>query len=296
MLAQGNTSTVASIRGGGILNSIINKLPVELHIPGYQFCGPGTKLDKRLARGEKGINPLDRACREHDIAYRDNKTLDQRHEADRRLEDTAWERVKAKDSSLGEKTAAWLVTNAMKAKRKLGMGHKRKGVGGKSRRKRRGGSLKSKSGGGGGKQVTFQKGIVKRIANDLPKNTDSLREAARLALKGARIAVKSVGGKRKVKIPRTIPIPVKRGGILPLLPAIFAGLSALSALSGGAAGVYRAVKKTQEAKDKMKEAERHNKAMEDIAIGKTGSGIYIKRYKKGLGIYLTKKKKTQKNF
>ncbi|KAJ8914262.1 hypothetical protein NQ315_003627 [Exocentrus adspersus] len=25
----------------GVLNSIIDKLPDEIHIPGYQFCGPG---------------------------------------------------------------------------------------------------------------------------------------------------------------------------------------------------------------------------------------------------------------
>lgn len=57
------------IGGGGLLNRVINKLPFELHLPGYQFCGPGTKLQARLNRGEKGINPLDAACREHDIAY-----------------------------------------------------------------------------------------------------------------------------------------------------------------------------------------------------------------------------------
>jgi hypothetical protein len=35
-------------RGGGFVNSLINKLPFELHIPGYNFCGPGTKLEERL--------------------------------------------------------------------------------------------------------------------------------------------------------------------------------------------------------------------------------------------------------
>lgn len=33
-------------RGKGLVNQLINKLPVELHIPGYSFCGPGTKLKK----------------------------------------------------------------------------------------------------------------------------------------------------------------------------------------------------------------------------------------------------------
>ena len=34
-------------RGRGVLNKVINNLPVEMHIPGYQYCGPGTKLTKR---------------------------------------------------------------------------------------------------------------------------------------------------------------------------------------------------------------------------------------------------------
>ena len=56
-------------KGSGLFNKLLNKLPVELYSPGYQYCGPGTKLSKRLARGDKGINNFDRACREHDIAY-----------------------------------------------------------------------------------------------------------------------------------------------------------------------------------------------------------------------------------
>ncbi|KAF0746881.1 MULE domain-containing protein [Aphis craccivora] len=54
----------------------------------YQYnCGPGTKLNKRLARGDK-----------------------------------AWERFKSKDFGLKEKAVAWGVTTAMKAKRKVGGG------------------------------------------------------------------------------------------------------------------------------------------------------------------------------
>ncbi|WP_227553302.1 hypothetical protein, partial [Acinetobacter baumannii] len=41
-----------------------------MHIPGYQFCGPATRLNKRLARGDAGVNKLDGwACKEHDITY-----------------------------------------------------------------------------------------------------------------------------------------------------------------------------------------------------------------------------------
>ena len=65
-----STCKLKSVKTGkGFLNTAINKLPFEVHVPGYQFCGPGTNLKKRLARGDKGINPLDSACRTHDIAY-----------------------------------------------------------------------------------------------------------------------------------------------------------------------------------------------------------------------------------
>lgn len=109
--------------GNGLLNTVINKLPIELHLPGYQYCGPGTKLKERLARGDPGVNELDRACKEHDIAYstsRENMTA--RHAADKQLSEKAWRRVLAKDSSLKEKVAAWGVTNIMKVKKKIGYG------------------------------------------------------------------------------------------------------------------------------------------------------------------------------
>ena len=34
--------------GGSFLNTTINKPPFELHLPGHNFTGPGTKLDKKL--------------------------------------------------------------------------------------------------------------------------------------------------------------------------------------------------------------------------------------------------------
>jgi len=121
-----STHKLKSIKTGkGFLNSAINSLPFEVHVPGYQFCGPGTKLKKRLARGDTGINPLDSACRIHDIAYENSNNLDIRHKADKLLEEQAWQRVKAPDSSKKEKFIAYAVVNAMKAKRKIGMGCKR---------------------------------------------------------------------------------------------------------------------------------------------------------------------------
>jgi len=56
------------------LNHAINVLLIELHILKYQFC-PDAHLEKRLTRGDRGINPLDAADREHDIAYSRSKDL-----------------------------------------------------------------------------------------------------------------------------------------------------------------------------------------------------------------------------
>ena len=42
------TQFVKSSKGGSILNKMINSLPVEMHLLGHNFTGPGTKLNKRL--------------------------------------------------------------------------------------------------------------------------------------------------------------------------------------------------------------------------------------------------------
>lgn len=47
-------------RGKGIVNWAIKNIPFEMHIPGYHYCGPGTKLRERLAQNDPGVNELDR--------------------------------------------------------------------------------------------------------------------------------------------------------------------------------------------------------------------------------------------
>lgn len=235
------------MKGEGLINSVINGLPFEFHIPGYQFCGPGTRLRERLARGETGINKLDNACMQHDIAYDNSNSLNDRHKADLQLINMAKRRLQSKDATKGEKIASWLVDKAMKTKLKLGAG------------------------------VRNFKGLIRKMKSQLkrykPKNN-------RAAIKCMYLAAKKMIPKNcKVKLPRVIPIP-KTGGILPLIP-IFAGLSALGALAGGAAGITKAVNDYKLAKNDLKESVRHNKMMESIAIGK---GLYIKPYKKGKGL------------
>lgn len=278
--------------GKGIFNKIINKLPFELHIPGYQYCGPGTNLKKRLNRGDKGINPLDQACREHDIFYFQHKGTDSRHKADRVLAERAWERVKSKDATVGEKTAAWAVTNAMKLKTNIGMSLERQKP--KQRRQRR---VKQRKRGG---RISL-KGIIGRVVKALkelnPFETNNASNV-KTGLGLARRYVREAGGKRKIRvsIPRVLPVP-KIGGFIFTIPAIFGALSAIGALSGGAAGIAKAVNDAKAANKQLEENKRHHKTMEAIAFKTpitTGHGLYLKPYRSGLGLYFMRQAKKKK--
>ncbi|KAJ8946075.1 hypothetical protein NQ318_009201 [Aromia moschata] len=258
----------SSITGSGIVNSLINKLPIELHLPGgYQYCGPG----------DPGINPLDVACKHHDIAYSQNTDLTARHKADYELEQRAWERVKSNDANVGEKVAALLESSdsdwvAKQQQQK------------KIKKKRKKNPTKND------KKIAFGSGIVQKVRNKLKTGgcktiaLKSPRKAVEIAVHAARQTLKNAGGKRRIRTPRIIPIP-KTGGILPLLP-IFAGLSALGTLAGSAAGVSKVINDVKIGKQRLAEAERHNRSMESIALGKNGKGLYLKPYKTGLGLYL----------
>jgi len=41
----------------------------EWHLPGHNFTGPGTQLEKRLERGDEPINRVDALSLHHDIRY-----------------------------------------------------------------------------------------------------------------------------------------------------------------------------------------------------------------------------------
>lgn len=270
--------------GNGILNSIINKLPIELHLPGYQFCGPGTKLEKRLKRGELGINGLDSACRVHDIAYENSNNIEHRRKADQKLIEGAWQRAKSKDSRIGERVSALAVVNLMKAKNKLGMGISEKK---KKKKKQPVKTMNMKTAIAtatvAAKTNPTFKAVLRSARNAISKRQYTFKESINAALVAAKNVVKI--RKKQVKIPRIIKVP-KIGGVLPFLIPLFAGLSALGALSGGAAGIARAVSKAGEAKNELAEAKRHNKTLEAIALGK---GLYLKPYKSGMGLYLNSK-------
>lgn len=204
--------------GAGLLNTVINSVPFELHLPGYQYCGPGTDLKKRLALGQSGINGLDSACRDHDIAYEKNNSLSERNAADSVLEERAWSRVLAKDANFKEKAAAWLVTTAMKAKRKIGAGCGFVNI-----------------------VKACKKALKKSVKAGSP--TQNMGKLIKSAVCVARKHVKKTHGrsnKNKNKPPRVIKVP-KTGGSLSLIP-VLAGLSALGTLSGGVANIVRTIR------------------------------------------------------
>lgn len=264
--------------GKGLVNSAINKLPVELHLPGYQYCGPGTKLAKRLERGDRGINQLDAACMEHDISYDKYKTDDaERTKADKVLSSKAWKRVYSLDASAGERAAALAVTGTMKAK--IGLSKLGKGISAMTLQKKKKKKKRSK------KECCTFRTLVQKTKKSVSEGVKPAteKELIKTAIAAAKRVKQSSG---KISQPRVIPIP-KIGGVLPLVP-IFAGLSALGTLIGGGAAVGRAISAANEAKKVLDESKRHNQHMESIAIGnaKHGSGLYLKPYKKGYGVYL----------
>lgn len=233
----------------GLINKLINNLPFELHLPGYNYCGPGTKLQQRLARGDKGINQLDEFCKEHDIAYNKSSNLKERHKADIILLKMAKKRATASDSNMGEKIAADLVNKTMITKVSSGAGLKK--------------SFK--------KLVSHTKKHIHKLK---PKCKKAALEVAYAAAK------KMLSSDEFLKLPRIIPIP-KTGGFLPLIP-IFAGLSAAGSLAGGVSGITKAINEYRSAKKRLAELKRHNQKMENLTIGR---GLCIKPYKDGLGIY-----------
>jgi len=59
--------------GSGLFNKAVSNLPFELHLPGHNFTGPGTKLDRRSNPDgtprdwSKPINGVDEAAYHHDL-------------------------------------------------------------------------------------------------------------------------------------------------------------------------------------------------------------------------------------
>lgn len=265
----------AVVSGGGLINSVINNLPFEMHLPGYQFCGPGTNLEKRLARGETGINPLDSACRSHDITYSKFKEDGpERFEADKLLASAAWDRVKSFDAGLGERAAALTVTGAMKAK--MGISRIGKGISKRNRRSKKKKTSKKRS-----RKTKSFASIVKAAKIKLRLCKGKKANCVNGIVSTALAAARECNNKSNSPIaqPRIIPIP-KTGGLLPIVPAM-AALSAIGALAKGVPTIINALGNINDARKKI---------FGNAAVP-IGSGLYLKPYRKGYGLYLQPFKK-----
>jgi len=103
-------------KGGALdLQKALAKTGIEFHWPGYQYMGPGTHLQKRLKRGDPGINRLDKIAKQHDIDYSKAKNLQDKWKADTKM-------IKAIDRLPGKKTMTEkVVKKIMQAKKRLNL-------------------------------------------------------------------------------------------------------------------------------------------------------------------------------
>ena len=101
-------------RGTGIdIQKWLGKTGIEFHWPGYQYMSLGTKLNKWLARGDPGIDRLDRLAKQHDIDYSKAKNLQDKWKADAKM-------IKGIDNLPGCKTLTErIVKRIMQAKKRL---------------------------------------------------------------------------------------------------------------------------------------------------------------------------------
>lgn len=273
----------------GLIDRIVNKMP-EIHIPGYQYCGPGTRLAERLARGEPGINKLDAACKVHDLAYASCEDTKSRRKADKELIARAFKRIYSDDAKLDERAAALLVSGLMGAKiglTKIGLGigvsqrrnMKRKSrVSRKQRRIKRKNHVKRKT-------ITFGK-LVNEAKNSVKKSkkkSTSLNSTIIAAIR----SVQGLKRSKKVKLPRVLKLPKFGAGAHTILP-ILSGLSAIGAIKTSAAAVVKAINDIENAKKQYISGVYNTNDEKKIGhglnliykTGKTacGTGFYLKPY------------------
>ena len=98
----------------------------ELHIPGYNFTGPGTRLELRLNPDNTPksdsipINGIDWLAYHHDLAYRSaGDNLEKKHEADKIMIDGL---DKLEGLTIRQRLTRWMVKKIMQSKVKFGLG------------------------------------------------------------------------------------------------------------------------------------------------------------------------------
>lgn len=264
----------------------------------YRFLGPGTKLEKRLKRGDRPVNELDKAALEHDIFYTKHRDRKTREIGDKILQKKAWKRVISSDAGLGERAAALITTGAMRIKRTLGMGlkaaKKRKTITIKKSVKKRktitikkrrlpAAKIKSK-----GKQLSTFKKVVRKADKYIKKAGNSVDVINAIAL-ALNIILRELNHMKtranKITIPAKIPIP-KSGGALPIIP-IVAGMSLLSGAATSVASIAKAVENVISARKSILTGQSNTKQI--------GNGLYLAPYesakkKSGRGLYLASSK------
>ena len=110
---KANAKSKPKKRRGFDIQKLLGKTGIKFHWPGYQYMGPGTKLKKRLKRGDPGINRLDRIAKQHDIDYSCARDLQDKWKADTKM-------IKAIDKLPGNKTMTErIVKRIMQAKKRL---------------------------------------------------------------------------------------------------------------------------------------------------------------------------------
>ena len=94
-------------------------------MPGYNYLGPGTRLDIRLTKnnipklGEEPINEIDRLAYIHDLAYQKSSNIQDRHRADlARIEGLKG----LKNLSFPQKLIKFMIIKLFQAEIKLGHG------------------------------------------------------------------------------------------------------------------------------------------------------------------------------
>ena len=119
-------SREAKAKGGSILNKMINNLPVEMHLLGHNFTGPGTKLNKRLnadltpKEWSKPINRIDKAAYHHDICYlKNNDTATRNNVCDKNM---LQEMKNIYNPTLRERMERGLVSTLIGTKKRFGWG------------------------------------------------------------------------------------------------------------------------------------------------------------------------------
>ena len=105
---------------------MINSLPVEMHLLGHNFTGPGTKLNKRLnadltpKEWSKPINRIDKAAYHHDICYlKNNDTTTRNNVCDKNMLE---EMKNIYNTTLRERMERGLVSTLIGTKKRFGWG------------------------------------------------------------------------------------------------------------------------------------------------------------------------------